>query len=134
MKILVPMIDTPEELIRLLIGRKYAQGVELRIIMVIPHLQSRKTEETLNNSLQGIIDAAVTALKKALPDAQVSGKVLMGDSVSSITQEAEEWKPDLIIMGARKRNWFLKFFFGSGSEEVAKRVNCKVEIIQHGVK
>jgi hypothetical protein len=99
MKILVPMIDNSvgfQNLIGLLKARNYAQEAELRIIMVIPNLQpleSRnktvKTQDSLNNSVQGIINHIVAALEKALPDTQVSGKVLIGDTISLITKEAE---------------------------------------------
>jgi len=80
----------------------------------------------LTNYRHGLIDGTVSTLKNSLQNAQVSGKVLIGNTISSIAQEAENWKPDLIIICARKRSWFLKFFFEDISKKLIKLVNCKV--------
>ena len=122
-------------------GRTWPQGVEFRIVTVVPYSprppyakgaigDQFKTRQMVNNNGQQFVEAMVAQLKKGIEYAEISGKVLTGGITSSIVEEAEQWKPDLIVMGAHGRNGLQKFIFGSISENVSKQVTCQVEIVK----
>ena len=143
MKVLVPIDDSDcsWNAVHSLSKRAWHESVEFNIVTVVPFSprppyamgsvdDQHKTQNMLKEYGQQLIDGTVAEVKKIVKHSQVSGKVLVGGITSSIVQEAEDWKPDLIVMGSHGRKGFQKLFLGSVAEEVSKQVNCKIEIIK----
>ena len=83
-----------------------------------------------------VTDAAVSAREQLLNQIQSAhsshksgGKcVKVGDPPAQIISEADRWGADLIIVGARDRDWVSRLFERSISQEVAKSADCAVLI------
>jgi nucleotide-binding universal stress UspA family protein len=61
---------------------------------------------------------------------KVSTSVEEGDPKSVILDLAEEWNPDLIVVGSHGRKGLDRFLLGSVSEAVARHARCSVEIVR----
>jgi nucleotide-binding universal stress UspA family protein len=61
---------------------------------------------------------------------QVSTSIKEGDAKSEILKFAEEWQPDLIVVGSHGRKGMDRFFLGSVSEAVARHARCSVQIVR----
>lgn len=60
----------------------------------------------------------------------VSTSVVTGDAKTLILDEAEEWSPDLIVLGSHGRKGLGRFLLGSVSEAIARHTTCSVEIVR----
>jgi nucleotide-binding universal stress UspA family protein len=60
---------------------------------------------------------------------KVSYTLVWGDAGSMILKEAEDWRADVIFMGARGLGPLKRFLLGSVSSWVAPRAVCSVEVI-----
>jgi nucleotide-binding universal stress UspA family protein len=54
-----------------------------------------------------------------------------GDAKREILAFAEEWQPDLIVVGSHGRTGADRFLLGSVSEAVARHAGCSVQIVRH---
>ena len=61
---------------------------------------------------------------------EVTAKTLKGDPKDAILDEAERWKPDLIILGTHGYNALKRLWLGSVSRAVATNAKCSVEIVR----
>lgn len=52
----------------------------------------------------------------------------VGAPASQILEKAEQWKPDLIVMGAHGRTALGRFFFGSVSQKVLHEASCPARV------
>jgi nucleotide-binding universal stress UspA family protein len=59
---------------------------------------------------------------------EVKAEVGIGSPASVIIEKADEWKPDLIVMGAHGRSALGRLFFGSVSQKVLHEANCAVRV------
>ncbi len=59
---------------------------------------------------------------------EVKAEVGVGSPASVIIEKADEWKPDLIVLGAHGRSALGRFFFGSVSQKVLHEANCAVRV------
>jgi nucleotide-binding universal stress UspA family protein len=59
---------------------------------------------------------------------KVKAEVSVGSPASVIIEKADEWKPDLIVLGAHGRSALGRFFFGSVSQKVLHEANCAVRV------
>ena len=51
-----------------------------------------------------------------------------GDARNAILDQAERWRPDLILMGSHGRRGLDRFLLGSVSEGIARHARCSVQI------
>lgn len=51
-----------------------------------------------------------------------------GSPARQLLEVADEWKPDLVVLGAHGRTGLAKFFLGSVSQKVATEARCSVRI------
>jgi nucleotide-binding universal stress UspA family protein len=51
-----------------------------------------------------------------------------GEARTAILEQAERWRPDLIILGSHGRSGFDRFLLGSVSEGIARHARCSVQI------
>lgn len=61
---------------------------------------------------------------------KASSHVAEGDARDLILTHAEQWHPDLILLGSHGRKGLDRFLLGSVSESVARHAACSVEIVR----
>lgn len=77
-------------------------------------------------------EVLVSEAAKTLESAgfRVSTSVLEGHAKSEILKYAEEWRPDIIVVGSHGRRGAERFLLGSVSEAVARHAACSVQIVR----
>jgi nucleotide-binding universal stress UspA family protein len=75
-----------------------------------------------------VVDARVEILRAA--GTRVSHNIRWGDAAGMILEEAEDWKPDTIFLGARGLGRVKRFLLGSVSSAIAAKAKCSVEIVR----
>jgi nucleotide-binding universal stress UspA family protein len=71
---------------------------------------------------------AKAQVKKLFPAWNVSEKFVIGLPASELLKIADEWNPDLIVVGSHGRTALGKFIFGSVSNRIVTHANCTVRI------
>ncbi len=85
-----------------------------------------------------LIEAQALALKakelvhKLFPAWRVSEKFILGLPASELLKIADEWNPDLIVVGSHGRTALGRFIFGSVSNRMVTHANCTVRIARCG--
>ncbi|HKS30051.1 MAG TPA: universal stress protein [Pyrinomonadaceae bacterium] len=64
------------------------------------------------------------------PDWEVRTRVLEGSPSWELLREADEWKPDLIIVGSQGRSALGRFFLGSVSKKLATDADSSVRVVR----
>ncbi len=132
--------ENSEYVIKTVAERSWAPDTEIRLIAVNDpfarprtvyiswNLAQNKPEdnEETHEWLGKVIDAPTAALAAA--GHQASHNIRWGDAASMILEEAAEWKPDTIFLGARGLGRVKRFLLGSVSSTVAAKAACSVEI------
>ncbi|MBL8188438.1 MAG: universal stress protein [Acidobacteria bacterium] len=71
---------------------------------------------------------AANRLREIAPGWIVKAELSVGAPASQILEKAEQWKPELIVMGAHGRTALGRFFFGSVSQKVLHEARCSVRV------
>jgi nucleotide-binding universal stress UspA family protein len=71
---------------------------------------------------------AANRLREMAAGWTAKAELSVGAPASQILEKAEQWKPDLIVMGAHGRTALGRFFFGSVSQKVLHEANCPVRV------
>lgn len=61
---------------------------------------------------------------------RVAASVKEGEAKREILEFAEEWRPDLIVVGSHGRRGLDRFLLGSVSDAVARHAHCSVQIVR----
>ena len=56
--------------------------------------------------------------------------VMEGEVKACILEYAEDWKPDLIVLGSHSRKGFERLLLGSVSDAILRHANCSVRIVR----
>jgi nucleotide-binding universal stress UspA family protein len=74
----------------------------------------------------------LAAAERRLRDARfrVHTKMVEGDPEHAILDAANEWHPDLIVMGSHGRHGLDRLVMGSVSERIVRYAPCSVEVIR----
>jgi nucleotide-binding universal stress UspA family protein len=76
-----------------------------------------------------LCETSVNRLKKQLDGtASVSYEVLVGPAAQSIVELAEEWQPNLIVVGSHGRGFWERMWLGSVADRVVHHAPCSVLI------
>ncbi|MGZ4875169.1 MAG: universal stress protein [Candidatus Angelobacter sp.] len=77
-------------------------------------------------------EATVARAAKVLQSAGFNTKTIVreGDARTSILEYADEWRPDLIMVGSHGRRGLDRFLLGSVSDAVARHAHCSVWIVR----
>lgn len=77
-------------------------------------------------------EAIVSQTAKALQAAGFATKTIVreGDAKTSILEYADQWRPDLIMVGSHGRKGLDRFLLGSVSDAVARHARCSVQIVR----
>ncbi|MGH9832378.1 MAG: universal stress protein, partial [Blastocatellia bacterium] len=82
-------------------------------------------------SLEGAESLAQTACARVqsyFPDWTVKAEARSGSPASVIIEMADEWRPDMILVGSHGRSALGRFILGSVSAATAARAHCSVEV------
>jgi nucleotide-binding universal stress UspA family protein len=71
---------------------------------------------------------AKALVKKLFPGWKVSERYLIGLPASEILNIADEWHPDLIVLGSHGRTALGRFLFGSVSNRIVTHAACTVRV------
>jgi nucleotide-binding universal stress UspA family protein len=72
--------------------------------------------------------AASRRLQTIFPAWDVRAEALVGSPASTILNKAEEWEPDLIVVGSHGRSALGRFILGSVSQKVVTEAHCSVRV------
>ncbi len=122
-------------------ARQWAAGTEFRIITADDDPGGRPEVSLIDYMPEGKKDSAeaeewirrvVERPRQILNAAgyEASQFIRWGDARRTILNEANDWKADMIFMGARGIGRFQRFLLGSVSSAIAAKANCSVEIIR----
>jgi len=87
----------------------------------VDELEQEKEAEALAKS-------AKTVINTIFPEWQVHAKAAIGSPANILIWKAEEWEPELIVIGSHGRTALGRFFFGSVSQKVLNGATCSVRI------
>ena len=82
----------------------------------------------LDQEYRPLVTQAVSRVHESRLGWEVKAEVSVGSPASVILENADEWKPDLIVLGAHGRSALGRFFFGSVSQKVLHEANCAVRV------
>jgi nucleotide-binding universal stress UspA family protein len=85
--------------------------------------------ESDKKQAQELVDGTARTLRTAGFRADSAG-VIVGDARTSIIDTADEWHPDLIVMGSHGRSVVKRLLLGSVSEAVLHHARCSVQIVR----
>jgi nucleotide-binding universal stress UspA family protein len=88
-------------------------------------------EQAAQTSAQAVLDAAAARLAASLNQSvQVTKEILPGSPRSAITEEADRWQADLIVLGSHGYGAWHRFLLGSVSQAVVSHAKCSVEVVR----
>jgi nucleotide-binding universal stress UspA family protein len=67
-------------------------------------------------------------LQIIFPAWDVRAEALVGSPASAILSKADEWKPDLIVVGSHGRSALGRFILGSVSQKIVTEAHCSVRV------
>ncbi len=121
---------------------KLVKEMELNIILVVPYPVQYITGEnptgdmTLLERLTTLKEKGESILNQA-KDYAISNGVMnvhiflrQGDPAKEILEISKDTKPDLIVIGNRRRGFIRGVFFGSVSQRVAANSECAVLVVK----
>lgn len=134
--------ENAEKVVRAVAERTWADGTEIRLIAVDDPfgqpagtyvLWDAEANQLVDNEgsrewIARVIGAPVNELRRA--GLEVSHNIRWGDAANMILEEAAQWKPNTIFIGARGLGRVRRFLLGSISSTVASKAKCSVEVIR----
>jgi len=99
---------------------------------VPPYDYYEKLESAAVAQAREAVDKAAARLRKSHDEKlKVSTQVTIGHPKLVITDEAEAWAADLIIVGSHGYRGLTRLWLGSVSQAVASQAKCSVEIVRN---
>lgn len=125
--------------------RPWPPGSEVKIISVVePHAAMtaepwvptenyfEEIEKIESDEAKRAIEIATTTLREGRGSASLnlSSDILHGSARRVITEEAQEWGAELIVLGSHGYKTWERLLLGSVSQAVASHAGCSVEIVR----
>lgn len=88
----------------------------------------RKTKQTVFNEAELLNRHAIERLRIKFPGWKISLETLTGAPARKILNEAEEFRPDLIIVGSQGKNAVSRLFLGSVSKKIVSEAKCSARV------
>ncbi len=98
----------------------------LVVTVAVPAPATLDVAEALQGEARDVAEVARRALAERWPE--VEARTVGGDPRTAILQMAEEWRADLVVLGARGLGTFAGLLLGSVSLGVARHAACPVLI------
>ena len=97
----------------------------------IPPEYFDKLERAARERAESVVNAVSSKLTAKLGSSMaVSGEAMMGSPRSTILEEAERWKADLIVIGSHGYGAWQRLLLGSVSQAVVSHARCSVEVVR----
>lgn len=77
---------------------------------------------------QSLALKAKERLQKNFPGWEVSAEALPGSPASEVIRRADEWEPELVVVGSHGRNALGRFVLGSVSQKIVTEARCSVRV------
>lgn len=123
---------------QLLASLPLAPGTQIRVVLVVdPSVEARLDMDPEDHRKQVLAIAERTAASLRREGVEATARVLAGDADHQIILEADEWKPDLLVIGSRGLTGLAGFVLGSVARNVAKHAHCSVLVArapEHGLR
>jgi len=88
-------------------------------------------DRAVRTQSDAIVEAAAQTLKARLGAAfEVKSEAILGSPKRVILDEAESWKPDLIVVGSHGYPTWERLLLGSVSQAVVAHAKCSVEVVR----
>jgi nucleotide-binding universal stress UspA family protein len=97
-----------------------------RVAAGLVHAQ-RQTERVLNEAKE-FANRAKERVRSYFPHWNVRAETLAGSAALELISKADEWKPDLIVVGSHGRSAFSRFILGSVSKKVVTDSDHSVRV------
>ncbi|HEY9431942.1 MAG TPA: universal stress protein [Blastocatellia bacterium] len=91
----------------------------VRIVGALP-VSLEKTES--------IAQTACERVQAYFPDWTVKAEARLGAPATMVIEKADEWRPDLIVVGSQGRSALGRFLLGSVSQKVVTEAHCSVRV------
>jgi nucleotide-binding universal stress UspA family protein len=79
---------------------------------------------------RGFAEQARRRVRSYFPGWEVRAEVLEGSPSWELLRKAEEWQPDLVVVGSQGRSALGRFFLGSVSKELATESRSSVRVVR----
>lgn len=100
-------------------------------VWAIPPDYYERLDRICREQADAIVKAAVEKLSGCLGDSvTVTSKTVLGAPKGVILDEAESWKPDLIVVGSHGYPTWERLLLGSVSQAVVSHAKCSVEVVR----
>lgn len=98
---------------------------------VPPDSYFEELETAAENQARTAVDKAALRLRQQQGDGMiVTTEIIAGHPKYTITDEAEAWGADLIVVGSHGYRGLTRLWLGSVSQAVASQAKCSVEIVR----
>ena len=90
--------------------------------------QAPKGSDQVVRLATSLAHQACERLQTAFPAWQVEGEGYSGSAARQILNKAEEWKPNMIVVGSRGRSGLSSILLGSVSQKIVTEARCSVRV------
>lgn len=88
-------------------------------------------ERVAREQAQALVNQTEQKLRASVDDSTVvESAVLIGSPGSTVIEESERWRADLIVVGSHGYNALKRFLLGSVSQAVVSHAKCSVEVVR----
>lgn len=115
-------------------------GTQFKVLSVVEHWLPPPSEFEVvdhidrDDEFMALASRAVTRLRCMRSSWEVEAELGAGSPATAIIEKADEWKPDLIVVGSHGRTALGRFFFGSVSQKVSHEAHCSARVSRGRVK
>jgi nucleotide-binding universal stress UspA family protein len=87
-----------------------------------------QTRESQEIKVLTTAQGAAVSLRSLFPSWDITVKEEMGSPASILLKMADEWQPDLLVVGSHGRSAIGRFFLGSVSQKLVHEAHCSVRV------
>jgi len=99
-------------------------------VWALPPNYYERLDRISHEQADAIIKDAIEKLSALGDVVTIISKTVMGSPRSVILDEAEAWKPDLIVVGSHGYPTWERLLLGSVSQAVVSHAKCSVEVVR----
>lgn len=89
---------------------------------------SHASTHPVSEEVREMAERAATCIREIFPAWEVRTEAQGGSPASVILAGAQEWRPDLLIVGSHGRTGVARFFLGSTSQKMLHHAPCSVRV------